>query len=40
MGSKKPGKKEIAYPWSVYDVEKREWVTAGLKVMQTKKVRS
>ena len=22
MGLKKPGKREIAYPWAVYDVEK------------------
>ena len=39
MSLKKPGKREIAYTWAIYDIEKWEWVTAGPKVMQTKKVR-
>ena len=39
MGLKKPGKKEIAYPWAIYDVEKWEWATVGPKIMQTKKVK-
>ena len=38
MGLKKPGKREIAYLWAIYGVEKWEWVTVGSKVMQTKKV--
>ena len=33
MGLKKPGKREIAYPWAVYDIEKCEWAIEGLKVM-------
>ena len=31
MGLRKPGKREIAYPWAVYDIEKREWTIAGPK---------
>ena len=31
MDLKKPGKREIAYPWVVYDIEKWEWTTAGPK---------
>ena len=38
MGLKKARKKEIAYLWAVYDVEKWEWATVSPKVMETKKV--
>ena len=31
MGLKKSGKREIVYPWTVYDIEKREWAIAGPK---------
>ena len=31
MGLKKPRKREIAYPWAIYDIEKREQATAKPK---------
>ena len=31
MSLKKSEKREIAYSWMVYDIEKREWATAGPK---------
>ena len=31
MGLKKPRKREIAYPWAVYDIEKWEWDIADPK---------
>ena len=31
MGLKKPGKRGIANPWTIYDVEKWEWAIAGPK---------
>ena len=31
MGLKKPGNREIAYSWAVYDIEKWEWAIAGPK---------
>ena len=31
MGLKKPGKREIAYPCAVNDLEKWEWATANPK---------
>ena len=39
MGLKKPRKKEMAYPWAVYNVEKWEWAIASPKIIETKKVR-
>ena len=39
MGLQKPEKREIAYAWAVYDVEKVRMGHCRPKVMQTKKIR-
>ena len=39
MSLKKPGKREIAYPWAVYDLEKVRMGHCRPKSNATKKVR-